>query len=1242
MNRIYLVLLVFVLSFSVNDVEKQTRRINWEINKAINGQQQVMFFKDCEYLDHESLLPYYVESIPLQGKSFRVVLEDKTFEEVENPGEFSGKEKIPEKFFFETSVATSGSKKMLYVKILPLRREGGKLYKLTGFGLTFIPQDNLKNARSSINWGTESVLKSGKWVKIKTSKKGIYRVPYDKLQEWGFSSPQNVNIYGNGGYALPEDNAKIEHDGLSQVSVWKGKDGNGKDCLFFYSSGTRKWIWDESAGQFHHVNNIYSNSAYYFLTEDVGAEKPVTTYPQNSSVVTHTTNSFDEYIVHEKEEFNLIHSGKQWFGEKFFSGMSQTITINCKDKVTNKPVILKFRGAARSSKPSTLDITINGGSKEPLSFRTVNKNSLTSNYADEDAIQITDNADGGSLGIVLNYNASNSSAEAWLDYIEVNYRKQLRYTAPEMYFRDAGTVAPSNIVEYTIENTSPGLKVFDVTGITDIFEVPTSASGNNLSFVRPAGDLREYVVFDPAGDFSEPEKVGDVANQNLHAIPSPDFLIITHPDFINSANELATFHRAVDGMSVSVVKTGEVYNEFSSGMPDATGIRNFIKMFYDRSSKLKYILLFGDGSYDNRNILGTSKNFIPTFQSENSLRPTSSFVTDDYYVMLDANESVYNGAIDLGIGRIPASTTYEAQTVVNKIKDYYSPESFGIWRNTICFIGDDEDSNVHMAQSEEMANQVNASHGAFITDKIYFDAYVQESTTAGERYPGVTDAINERVKNGVLILNYVGHANERFLADEHVLDISNINSWSNSNNLPIFVTATCEFSRFDADETSAGEYILLNPNGGGIGLFSTTRVVWSIPNYVLNKNFYNSVFEKDVDGEHYRMGEIMKLAKIATVNTINKRSFTLLADPALKLSYPRYNVVTTGINQGDAHGSADTLRALSKVTVSGYVADFLGNKLSNFNGKITPVVFDKALMLETLGNAGETPMKFKVQDNVIYKGLASVTDGEFTFSFVVPKDIAYKLGEGRIIYYADNGVDDAQGAFKNFLIGGSSDNQINDNMGPQVELYMDDTSFRSGDKTSKNPLMLAFITDESGVNTVGAGIGHDITAILDGDYANQIVLNDYYQGDIDNYRSGKIEYPLSNLSIGEHSLIIKVWDVANNSSEAEVRFVVSGEFQIESVSNYPNPVKDYTFFTFRHNQPDATFKSVIEIFDQSGRLVDSFYENISSSGMESNPLRWDVNNTDMPLRGGIYLYRITIKASDGAIASKTGKMVVIR
>jgi hypothetical protein len=1095
---------------------------------------------------------------------------------------------------------------------------------------------------SVFQWKTNSVLKSGKWLKIKTTKKGIYKITVDKLKTWGFTSPELVNVYGSGGYKLSESLADEPLDDLVKNRSWRGKDNAGKDCLYFFSTGTVAWKWDVSSGIFRHTINPYSADCFYFLSQEGNSASDVEVSTVPAQAASQTVTSFDDYKVYETEQYNLIESGQQWFGEKFIRNTSRTLGLTCENPVPGATSFLLINAAGRSSSSSSFEVTFNQSKLTGINFTPVNLENATGQYAEESQQLYPVNSNSQTQELNLVYNATNSLSEAWLDYFTVNWRRQLKMSGDELYFRDTKSTGSGKTVQFTLENGTGGIKVYDVTNPSSITEVPCTEQGTSLIFKRTANELREYVAFKATADFPEPSLIGEVPNQNLHALAVPDLLIISHPDYLVQANKVAEFHQQKDKMSVEVITVNQVFNEFGSGSPDATAIRNVIKMFYDRSRKIKYVLFYGDGSYDNRNITGANKALIPTFQSENSLTPTSSFVSDDYFVILDQGESVYNGLMDLGIGRLPVSSVYEAQVVAGKIMNYYSPASMGIWRTNLCFIADDQDGNLHMGDSEALSDQVNTDHREFQTDKIYFDAYPQIATPAGERYPGVVDALNNRVKEGVLILNYVGHANERYLADERVLDVSAINSWTNINNLPIFVTATCEFSRFDSNETSAGEYILLNPNGGGIGLFSTTRVVFAYSNFLLSKNFYKYAFEKDAEGLNYRMGDIMRLAKINTLNTLNIRNFTLLADPALRLSYPKYKVVTKTVNQKPALLVTDTLRALNKVNITGEITNHFGVKLTSFTGKITAVVYDKATVQKTLGNAGETPFYYKVQENVIYQGDATVSNGEFSFSFVVPKDISYNYDKGKILYYAQNGEDDAHGAFENFIIGGSSASQLADNKGPAVNLFLNDNTFQNGDETSQNPMMLAEVSDENGINTVGTGIGHDITATMDNDNASVIILNEYYKAAKDDYTKGTIAYPLRGLSIGEHTLKLKVWDIANNSTEVLINFRVTGDFYIESIHNYPNPVSQFTDFSFVHNQPDATFKALIEIFDMAGNRVDVYQTSISSKGTSSSPIRWVMTERGISLRSGVYPYRITIRSTDGKLASKSGKMLISR
>lgn len=1246
MKQYILLLCIFLLGFSVSDVQKEIVILDWSEGKGLFQDKNNII----EYFDKSGItelgkeLPVYtrIYSMNNTSQAFSYSIKNAKFKEFKQELSAELKEKVPQDIELVVKTLKSGNSLKKELLLIPLMNVDGRIYKLTSFEIERTSVAHEKSALTAYNWKNESVLSSGKWIKISTSGKGIYKIPYSKLTEWGFSQPQNVKVYGCGAAILSENPGEIAYDDLEQSATWINSNG-GEECLFFFAPGFSHWT-PSSAGDFLHKNNDYSRKGFFFLNENSDSSRKPEMLNEVTATASHSTSFFNEYDLLESDLVNILPlgSGKQWFGERFTNATSQrSFSFTLSDVVPGSEASLLVNAAARSYQSSAFEISGEGGTIGELSFTSVNTNDTYGQYADESKRRFTFAPSNGELNLSFTYTMSNQNAEAWLDYIELNYKRQLMVGNSPLFFRDTESVGDGNIVEFSIQNGGEDTRVLEVSHINNLKEVPLKIEGNTISFKEAADELREYVVFNPAGEFKEPELVGDVENQNLHALSTPDFVIISHPDFIQSAEELAVFHRDYDAMDVEVVNVEQVYNEFSSGAKNATGIRNFIKMFYDRGESLKYVLLYGDGSYDNLGIKSGSNNFIPTFQSANSLKATSSFVTDDYFVMLDADESVYDGAIDLGIGRIPASTAFEAELVVDKIKRYYKPEALGDWRNVISFIGDDEDSGLHMRQSEELADTINNKYNEFVTDKTYFDAYVEEVTPAGERYPDVNTAINERVEEGVLILNYIGHANERFLAHEHVLDISDINSWSNKDHLPIFVTATCEFSRFDGDDTSAGEYVLLNPNGGGIGLFSTTRVVYASANFTLSKSFYNYIFANDTNGEHYRMGDVMRLAKTNIGSSINKRNFSLLADPALKLSYPKYKIVTSTINQKDAGGDSETIGALEKITITGFVADAFGNKKDGFNGEIIPTVYDKELVMETLGNGGENPVSFKVRENIIYKGKASVQNGNFTFSFVAPKDISYSLGKGKIMYYAQNGDEDAHGAFDNFNIGGSG-SSIVDNQGPQIELFLDSPSFKSGDITSKNPTLLANLSDENGINTVGTGIGHDITAVIDDDYSNVMVLNNYYQANTDDYTRGVIEFPLQDLSVGKHTLRLKAWDVANNSSEAEIEFEVTSDFVVTGIRNYPNPVSDHTYFVLDHNQAGASFDVIFDIYDQYGRSVDRFQTQVSSNGSSTNPIRWDMKESNIVATAGIYIYRVLVKNEEGLICSKSGKMLIAR
>lgn len=1100
-----------------------------------------------------------------------------------------------------------------------------------------------ESRQTAVDWKSSSVLASGHWVQVQTDERGVYRIPFSSLESWGFSDPSEVCLYGNGGYMLPKMNSSRFNDDLTQIPVWQGRDANNEDCLFFYSAGTVQWSYYSSVNAFRHTGNDYSDVSFFYLS-DVGTPLVVEQLPAETAPVTDQVTSFLDYQLYEVDAENLIHSGRRWFGPAFLSGASRQFSFLMSNLVPDQPLSIYIELAGRSSQSSSFRLTYNDRAEATVALSAVDTSDPLATFASVSQRRITISNPAASSMIGLTYNASTSSASGWLDYIEVNASRNLVMDGSYFSFRNPSVTGVGRVSQYTISGIQNGFQLWNVSSQLQPTQVAYNLDGDQAQFTASSESLQEYVAFNPAGNLPEVELVEQLPNQNLHAMTVPEMLIISHADFMAQAEQLAAFHRANEQLDVAVVDCSRIYHEYSSGIADVAGIRNFIRSLYEKSEagKFKYVLFMGGGNYDNKNILGANLNFIPTYQSENSLLPTASFVTDDFFVLLDEDEGEYSGFIDLGIGRIPARTPEEAQVVVDKIEHYASDDTFGEWRNVVCFIADDEDANTHMYQADQIASSVNNDMQAIATNKIYFDAFTEVTGPSGNQYPEVTDAINQQVQDGVLVLNYTGHANEFALADERVLNIQDIQSWTNYNRLPVFVTATCEFSRFDSEDISGGETILFSERGGGIALFSTTRVVYSNPNYVLNNQFYQQLFQRDTDGQYLRMGDVMRRTKNAVNTGINKRNFMLLGDPALRVAIPHYDVLTTSINGQDPATITEPIGALSEVVVTGRIVDASGATVTDFSGEIIPVVYDKAVATRTQGNNGQTPFEYELQNSRIYKGISTVTNGEFEFSFIVPRDISYAVGNGKILYYATNGEIDAHGTNSMFEIGGNSGNEIDDTTGPEIEAYLNSPSFELGDEVGVNSILYLNLSDASGINTVGTGIGHDMTAILDRNNSNVIVLNDYYLSDLNSFSSGTVVFPLSDLEVGEHSLTIKVWDIVNNSSEITIYFKVTDDFRIEDVISYPNPVTDYARFKILHNRPDELMDATVELYDTQGRLIDMVTERLSSSGTETVPLYYDISDRQLIIRSGACVYRVILSTLNGDTASKSGVLIILR
>ena len=1085
---------------------------------------------------------------------------------------------------------------------------------------------------------SKSILASGKWIKVSKSGEGICMITYDQLTNWGISSPENVSIYSNQGYMLPKMNYKYYPDDLEKIPVLHNKNKDGQNAIFFYCSGPVEWEYDSLTSKYLHTLNIYTDSTFFYLSSDITKSYSPENKTINSTNSEVTFNSYDQHLLYELELQNLQNSGRRWYGDEILGGYSKTFSFNSPNVISSENAVITIAAASGVTSSTNYGIDINNQFIDNLNFQKASGENKRRRVLDASFKPAS------STNIKLTFNTNGANGSSWLDYITITQKAQLKKENQILAFRN-NLARNYKSVKYTIQGNFVTPILWDITNPINPKSIKVTNNSGNISFIDDGGKINNYILFDIGKDnFSTPDYVEEVANQNIHGLPLYDFIIVTHPNFISASETLADYHRDKDNMKVLVITTNEIYNEFSSGMPDVSAIRNMARMFYSRkteSDSLRYILLMGDGSFNNRGIGVNVPNFIPTYQSEES-ETEDSFVSDDFFVLLDKDEGESYGTLDIGIGRIPCRTLDEADLVVSKVMHYTESKTMGDWRNVITFIADDEDSNQYMSQSESLISLVKDKYTGFYVDKIYLDAYTQIETAGGPHYPDVTEAIKQRVEDGALILNYVGHANERGLAKETILGVSDINSWSNQNKLPVFVTATCEFSRFDNTETSAGEQILLNPAGGGVALFSTSRLVYAIDNKNLNLNFYNSVFQQDKNGDNFRLGDIMKMAKNLTkdINANNKRNFILLGDPALQLAFPKYKIVTNTINGMDVSDSI-TIGALDKVTVEGEIIDHWGNLLTEFSGNVSATVYDKAVNVKTLNNDGEGAFDYTVQNNIIYKGKSTVSSGKFQFSFIVPKDITYNVGKGRIIYYAEDGVEDGNGSTEMFNIGGSSQSPKVDNDPPEVEMFMNDEHFKPNDKISSSALLLANLYDESGINTVGTGIGHDIVAILDNDYSKPMVLNDFYKSELNSYQRGKIIYPISNLDPGEHVISIKVWDVQNNSTYKELNFIVGEGFEITTVSNYPNPVSFSTTFDITHNLPGNVFETKLEIFNLNGYKIWETEETTGSYGSVNTSIRWDITDTNFPIdKEKILVYRVTMINQQGLRATGAGKLLL--
>jgi hypothetical protein len=1192
---------------------------------------------------------------------------------------------IGEDFQVEIESVQFNEKHQQVATVIPFRRRDGKIERLLSFEISGSTsfQETKKN---NYTYVSHSVLSEGDVYKIAIAKDGVYKIDRSFLESLGISvsglDPNSINIYGNGGALLTEKNFVEKADDLvkNAIHVQGESDGifNASDYILFYGKGPDSWTLAQDNGinrkRWFHTKHYYSDSAYYFIK--INDTNPLRISTENSGeVANRISDSFQDFLYTETDQYSPAKSGREFYGDLYDAVLSGTYTFGFPNVKTTVPASMDFSAIARTIGGSSIFTTTVQGNVNTISIGNVT-DSPTSQVARSGRINTSFQPTNGNFNVSVSFSKGNADAKGWIDYICMNATQELKMQGTQMRFRDTTSVGIGNITEFQIsEQSHPVNEIWDITNFTSPVRMTLASAGTLSTWTTGTEQLKEFVAF--ASSFFTPTPIGKIENQDLHGWASTDLIIISSPVLMPVAEEIAAIHIA-QGQSVQVATPIQIFNEFSSGNPDVMAFRQLVKMQYDRANggkrAPKNLLILGDGDYSrNKGLANHEGTKVLVFESNNSLSPTSSYVSDDYFVMVSPLEDGNaTGLLDCGVGRIPAGSLDEAYGYLGKIKAYVAENSssnggayclgdvqdspFGNWRNVVTFVSDDQDGSggayeqVHLTSANALSNIVKTNHPEYDISKIYMDAYTQVSTPGGERYVDGEKAIQQRIQSGTLLLTYIGHGGEKGWAHERVLDIPTIESFTNKYRLPVFLTATCELARYDDPEfKSAGELLVMNANGGAIAMLTTTRIVFSGENYEMDLAFFEHALYSGA-GELKTLGELNMLTKNGvSIGNDSKPNFSLLGDPALTMVYPKLNVETTHINSTELAAFTDTLKALDEVEFKGRVTDSNGNFLPNFNGFIYPTVFDKESKVISQNNDqnGEEGQfqEFYSFNKIIYRGKASVSNGEFSFKFIVPFDINYSVDSARVSYYTVSGNNDGHGFCEAFRIGSLNPNAQLNTVGPNIALYLNDSTFVSGGSTNTTPIILAKLQDENGINTVGNGVGHNLTAIIDGNSAKPIVLNDFYESDLDTYTSGEVRYPLSTLSLGNHTLTVKAWDVFNNSNEETIQFRVEEDSKValSHLLNYPNPFTTNTSFIYEHNQACQQLDARVQIFTVSGKLVKTIESTFYATGFRGEDIPWDgKDDFGNAIGKGTYIYKLELRNEKGQRAESFQKLVILK
>ena len=1103
---------------------------------------------------------------------------------------------------------------------------------------------------------SSSVLAEGKWVKMTFSSSGIYKIDFSLLAEMGFDpnelDPRNLSIYGNRGGMLPQSNAESRSVDLEENSIFISGESDGifniEDYLLFYVDEINAQSFDKASQTFNIDKNLYSNDIHYFITNKNSPGKRV---PENPNLEGDfpIISTYNKLLYHEEDLYNILGSGRKWFGERFDSQNEMAFDLELVNLTSGEDIGIKISAMAQSFNSSSMIVSINNTQIGEINFNpipnaryTIKGNEMSNSF------QFPIDGISSSSSLKFTFNKSGSSnALAYLDQFLLDIPTNIVLENKQTKFRSVASL-DNSISKFAIQNLKNESVIWNITDPLNPTVQQATIMNNSGLFGDFTDELKEYLMFNPS-EIQLVEAFETIDNQNLHSLNPVEFLIVTNQQFEQSALRLANFRQTSSGLNSEVVNVSDIYNEFSSGRQDVSAIRDFIRYLYQRDGKLKYVLLLGKGSYDYKDRVDGNTNLTPTYEARNSLDPLKSYSSDDFFGFLDQDEGEWIESIagdhllDVGIGRIPATSVSEAEIVVDKIINYQtSPQALGDWRSKLLFIADDGDFNIHQRDADQLATMVDTTYRDFNIQKLYLDAYQQEQKPNGEFSPKAKEALQNFIEEGTLILNFTGHGAETGWMQEQILTLDLIDALSNEFRLPLFVTATCEFGRNDDPSIVSGaEKTMLKNEGGAIALITTARPVFSSTNYALNQALYETILKKE-NGHYPRLGDVIRYTKNNSLNGSSNRNFILMGDPSMRLAYPSNEISIQSINNVTVNPNVtDTIRALEKIKISGQI-ESQGQRDENFNGILNLVLKDKKKTSRTIGT--DSPVfEFEEDNNILFNGSATVTDGTFFIDFVVPRNIQYNWGTGKINLYAtpDFGSKDAIGAKNDFLIGGTFEDPTQDNSPPVLTPFLNDSLSTQPFFVKSNATLLVKISDENGINISDSGVGQEISAVLnDSAWYN---LNGYFSTIKDDFTTGWVSFPLRNLPNGKNRIVIKASDNHNNSQNSALEFIVNdaNSTLITNISNYPNPFISSTTFSIAHNSAGERVELVVEIFNIKGEKITSIYDKVNSA-KSTEEITWNGTNFEgAKLNKGLYIYNVILRSLESnKLYSKRQKLII--